>query len=97
MMRRTIFSPEHDAFRSVARSFFEKECAPNTSEWERVGIVDREVWRKAGKAGLLDWEAPEQYGGAGIRDYRYNAIMSCGRSSAAVSPWPHRQLFSHVE
>jgi alkylation response protein AidB-like acyl-CoA dehydrogenase len=76
MMRRTIFSPEHEAFRALARSFFEKECAPHTDEWERAGIVDREVWRKAGKVGLLGWEAPEQYGGAGIRDYRYNAIMT---------------------
>ena len=76
MMKRTIFSPDHAAFRALARSFFEKECAPHTDAWERAGIVDREVWRKAGKAGLLGWEAPEQYGGAGIRDYRYNAIMT---------------------
>ena len=76
MMRRTIFTEDHEAFRALARSFFEKECAPYTEGWERAGIVDREVWRKAGKAGLLGWEAPEQYGGAGIRDYRYNAIMT---------------------
>jgi alkylation response protein AidB-like acyl-CoA dehydrogenase len=39
-------------------------------------VVDREVWRKAGRVGLLGWEAPEEYGGSGIRDFRYNAIMT---------------------
>jgi len=75
-MKRTLFTPEHEAFRELARSFFEKECAPHAAEWEESGLVDREVWRKAGAVGLLGWEAPTEYGGTGIRDYRYNAIMT---------------------
>ncbi|WP_062998021.1 acyl-CoA dehydrogenase family protein [Nocardia jinanensis] len=75
-MRRNIFTSDHDQFRATARAFFERECAPYTEEWERDGKVSREAWRKAGQAGLLGWEAPEEYGGLGIKDYRYNSIVS---------------------
>lgn len=75
-MARTIFEPEHEAFRELARSFFEKECAPHAEEWAQQGHVDRSIWLKAGQLGLLGWDAPAEYGGSGVRDYRYNAIMS---------------------
>lgn len=75
-MRRSIFTEDHDQFRATARAFFDRECAPHTEEWERAGQVSREAWRKAGAAGLLGWEVPEEYGGLGIRDYRFNAIVS---------------------
>ena len=75
-MRRKIFTPEHDLFRTTARAFFDKECAPYADEWERAGMANREVWKKAGEAGLLGWEVPEQYGGSGIKDFRYNAILA---------------------
>jgi acyl-CoA dehydrogenase len=75
-MRRTIFTPEHDMFRATARAFFEKECAPHLEEWEAAGVADRAIWKKAGEAGLLGWEVPEEFGGSGIRDFRYNAIIA---------------------
>ena len=75
-MLRTHLEPEHEAFRELCRSFFSKECAPFVEEWERRGHVDREVWRKAGAAGMLLWEAPEEYGGQGIKDYRYSQVLS---------------------
>ncbi|MFE5699528.1 acyl-CoA dehydrogenase family protein [Rhodococcus koreensis] len=75
-MTRKIFETEHNEFRQLARSFFEKECAPHTEQWEKQGQVDREVWLRAGELGLLGWEAPEDYGGSGLRDFRYNAIMT---------------------
>jgi alkylation response protein AidB-like acyl-CoA dehydrogenase len=73
---RKIFEPEHEAFRELAHAFFEKECAPHIARWEQQGHVDRDVWLRAGELGLLGWEAPEAYGGSGIRDFRYNAIMT---------------------
>jgi alkylation response protein AidB-like acyl-CoA dehydrogenase len=73
---RPIFDTEHEAFRHLARAFFEKECAPQTARWEEQGCVDRDVWLRAGELGLLGWEAPEEHGGAGIRDFRYNAAMT---------------------
>ncbi|MEU7811655.1 acyl-CoA dehydrogenase family protein [Pseudonocardia sp. NPDC049154] len=75
-MRRTLFEPEHEEFRSTVRTFFEKECVPFAAEWERDGKVDREVWRKAGARGLLGWEVPEEFGGSGISDFRFNQILS---------------------
>ena len=75
-MRRTIFTPEHDTFRATVRAFLEKEAAPHAAEWEAAGMANREVWKKAGEVGLLGWEVPEEYGGSGIRDFRYNAILA---------------------
>jgi alkylation response protein AidB-like acyl-CoA dehydrogenase len=75
-MRRTIFEPEHDQFRETARAFFAKECAPRADAWEKAGQSDRDIWVKGGELGLLGWEAPEEYGGLGLKDFRYNAIIS---------------------
>ena len=75
-MRRTIFTEEHDLFRETARAYYLRECAPHTEEWEHDGQVSRAAWAAAGKAGLIGWEFPEGYGGQGIRDFRYNAIMA---------------------
>ena len=75
-MRRTIFEPEHDQFRQTARTFYDKECAPHTEQWERDGQVSRQAWLRAGEQGLLGWELPEEYGGLGIKDFRYNAILT---------------------
>jgi alkylation response protein AidB-like acyl-CoA dehydrogenase len=74
-LRRDIFEPEHDEFRATARSYFETVCVPHADEWEERGYVDREAWLEAGKLGLIGWEMPEQYGGAGIKDFRLNAIV----------------------
>jgi alkylation response protein AidB-like acyl-CoA dehydrogenase len=75
-VQRDIFEPEHEQFRATARAFFEKECAPYAEEWEHAGITDRSVWLKAGETGLLGWEAPEKFGGQGLTDFRFNAIMT---------------------
>ncbi|MFF7984277.1 acyl-CoA dehydrogenase family protein [Streptomyces sp. NPDC007901] len=75
-MRREIFTEEHDQFRDTARSYYLRECAPYAEQWERDGQVSRAAWTAAGKAGLIGWEFPEEYGGQGIRDFRYNAIMA---------------------
>lgn len=75
-MKRDIFEPEHDEFRATARSFFQTVCVPHTQEWEDRGYSDRDAWIEAGKLGLLGWEMPEAYGGAGIIDFRFNAILT---------------------
>ncbi|MDT4998081.1 MAG: hypothetical protein QOK12_186 [Mycobacterium sp.] len=76
LVRRDIFEPEHDDFRATARSFYETVCVPHTEEWEHRGYVDREAWIEAGKLGLIGWELSENYGGSGIKDFRFNAIMT---------------------
>jgi alkylation response protein AidB-like acyl-CoA dehydrogenase len=75
-MRRTIFTEEHELFRRSARTYFEKECVPFVEEWEAAGRVSRQAWLKAGEQGLLGWEVPEEYGGSGVSDFRFNAILT---------------------
>ena len=75
-MKRTIFSDVHDDFRAATRGFLEKEAVPPTREWEAAGMVDRGFWRKAAAQGLLGFSAPEELGGAGLSDFRFNAVLS---------------------
>jgi acyl-CoA dehydrogenase len=74
-MRRTIFEPEHDTFRDGARRFFQAEIAPHAERWRRQGMVDREAYLKAGEQGYLLMWADEQYGGAGVADFRYEQVL----------------------
>ncbi|MGO9082741.1 MAG: acyl-CoA dehydrogenase family protein [Streptosporangiaceae bacterium] len=74
-MRRDIFSSEHEAFRDMVRSFIVKEIEPYHAQWERDGVVSRDVWLAAGRAGLLGIDVDERYGGGGNPDYRYYLIL----------------------
>jgi acyl-CoA dehydrogenase len=74
-VERDIFTGEHAAFRDLVRSFIAKEIAPQHEQWERDGMVSREVWLAAGRAGLLGIEIDEKYGGGGNQDYRYYVIL----------------------
>ncbi|HEU5144977.1 MAG TPA: acyl-CoA dehydrogenase family protein, partial [Dermatophilaceae bacterium] len=76
MAAREIFEAEHEAFRQTVRSFIDKEITPFHDQWEKDGIVDRSVWTKAGALGLLCFDVPEEYGGAGVTDFRYNLVMA---------------------
>ncbi len=73
---REIFEPEHESFRQTVRSFIEREVAPHHARWEADGVVDRAVWTRAGELGLLCFDVPEEYGGAGVSDFRYNLVMA---------------------
>ncbi|MEU3827360.1 acyl-CoA dehydrogenase family protein [Streptomyces sp. NPDC029080] len=75
-MRESELTQEHRDFQAMVRDFVEREIVPHHDGWERAGLVDREVWRHAGKLGLLGIDVPEEYGGAGVRDFRYQAIIS---------------------
>lgn len=74
-MDRTIFEADHDAFRDTVRAFLEKEVAPHHEQWEKDSIVPREVWTKAGDQGLLGFMMPEELGGGGIDDFRFNVVL----------------------
>ncbi len=73
---REIFDQEHEAFRRTVRSFLDKEVVPHHDQWEKDGIVSREVWLAAGRQGLLGFDVPEEYGGGGVRDFRYNLVLA---------------------
>lgn len=74
-MRRIIFEPEHDQFRDSVRKFMQKEVAPHGERWREQGFVDRDIYLKAGEQGLLMTWADEQYGGLGIKDFRFEQII----------------------
>lgn len=71
---RTVFGEEHEMFRATVKDFIEREIAPHHDKWEKDGIVPRELWRKAGEAGLLLTGIPEKYGGAGA-NFLMSAIL----------------------
>src|SRR5260221_1946513 len=74
-MRRLIFDEEHETFRASVRRFFQNEIAPNGARWRAQGFVDRWAFTKAGEQGyLLPW-APEEFGGIGVDDFRYEQIV----------------------
>ena len=72
----SIYTQEHEDFRAMVRTFMEKEVAPHMPQWEEDGQVSRDLWLKAGEQGLLCFDVPEEYGGMGMEDFRYNAIVS---------------------
>ena len=74
-MNRTIFESDHDLFRESARKFIDSEIVPNVAKWEAEGKVDKEMFRRAGAAGLLGTAVPEEYGGGGVKDFRFNAVI----------------------
>jgi acyl-CoA dehydrogenase len=74
-MKRLIFEPEHEQFRDSVAKFMQTEVGPNAERFREQGIVDRELYLKAGEQGLLCTWADEKYGGAGIDDFRFEQII----------------------
>ncbi|MEZ7130200.1 acyl-CoA dehydrogenase family protein [Nonomuraea sp. AD125B] len=74
-MERDLFDEEHLLFRETVREFMTREVVPHHARWEKEGIVPREVWKQAGELGMFGFSVPEEYGGAGVKDFRYNAVI----------------------
>ena len=74
MNKRELFNADHDSFRDTVRKFIAKEIAPFHARWEEDGIVPRDLWLKAGAAGMLCCTIPEEYGGLGA-DYLFDVIV----------------------
>ena len=85
-MRRTVYEPEHEQFREVVREFLAREVAPHAQAWEKAGIVDREVYRSAGKHGVIGFNVPEEFGGGGVDDFRFNAVVTEELAQARGTP-----------
>ena len=69
-----FFDAEHRMFRDSMSKFVEREIVPYHEQWEKDGVVSRKLWQTAGAGGFLCLQVPEEYGGMGLRDYRYNMI-----------------------
>lgn len=72
---RPIFDDSHDEFRDVVRRFVEREVTPHLEAWAAAGRVDRSLFQKAAETGLIGINTPEQFGGGGVEDFRFNAIV----------------------
>ncbi|HWD74372.1 MAG TPA: acyl-CoA dehydrogenase family protein [Solirubrobacteraceae bacterium] len=75
-MRRTLFESEHADFRESVRRFVAEEVVPRQQEWEREGIVSRDLFARAAAKGMLAMQVPDRYGGTGIDDFRFNQIVN---------------------
>ena len=84
-MRRDLFTEDHEAFRELARDFVDKEVVPHYPEWEKGGRMPREVFKQMGELGMLGVAIPEEYGGGGMPDYRYNVVMQEEAARALVT------------
>lgn len=74
MIERRLFNEEHNMFRETVRRFVEREIMPCHAQWEKDGVVPRELWLKAGAEGLLCCTVPEEYGGLGL-DYLFDVVV----------------------
>jgi alkylation response protein AidB-like acyl-CoA dehydrogenase len=86
-MRRTLYEDVHEDFRASFRTFLEREVLGDErryGEWERAGIVPREVFALAGRGGFLGMAVPERYGGAGAEDFRFNLVIGEETQRAGV-------------
>jgi alkylation response protein AidB-like acyl-CoA dehydrogenase len=85
-MQRNLFEADHEAYRQSIRAFLEKEVAPDYPDWERAGIVPREMFTGLGQLGAFGFGIAETYGGAGFKDFRFNMILQEEGAKLAVSP-----------
>ena len=84
-MQRDVFTADHEAFRLVVREFVEREVVPLYAEWERAGELPRKFFRQLGALGVMGMAVPEEYGGAGDSDYRYNVVLQEEAARAQVT------------
>ncbi|GAA1851487.1 acyl-CoA dehydrogenase family protein [Pseudonocardia ailaonensis] len=72
---RTVFTDEHEAFRSAFRTFLTREALPRRDTWLEAGVIDRDFWRLAAAQGFVAFAAPVEHGGVGVDDFRFNAVI----------------------
>ena len=96
-MRRTLYEADHQAFRDSFRRFLQAEVVPHLDEWDRAGVVPKELFTTAGKSGFVGMDIPEEYGGGGVPDFRFNAvigeeIMRAGAGAAGLGLTLHNDI-----
>lgn len=85
--QRLALGDEHRAFRDMVRRYVRERIAPEQDAWEAAGRLPRDFFTGLGAQGMLGLSVPEAYGGAGLADYRYNAILieEVARTGAAAA------------
>ncbi|MFZ1488337.1 MAG: acyl-CoA dehydrogenase family protein [Ilumatobacteraceae bacterium] len=104
-MKRTLFEETHELFRESVSAFVQREVLPNVERWEQAGIVDRQLFATAGKHGFFGVDVPEELGGGGVRDFRYNMVFGeelvyAGAAGVALGLTLHNDIcmpyFTHL-
>ncbi|RAG60215.1 acyl-CoA dehydrogenase, partial [Burkholderia multivorans] len=75
-MKRNLYDDDHEAFRATVAAFLDREVVPHVEEWEENHLVDRGMWVKAAEAGVIGLAIPEEFGGAGVADFRFEMVRS---------------------
>jgi len=75
-MPRNLYDDDHLAFRESVQEFVDRTLKPRAEQMLEAKSIDRDIWLEAGKQGLLGLDIPEEFGGAGAGDYRFNAISA---------------------
>jgi len=83
-MERAIYDDEHLAFAESFRQFIAREITPHYLQWEKDGIAPRSLYREAGRHGFIGMAIPEEYGGGGIADFRFNAVIAEELAAAGI-------------
>ncbi len=86
-MKREIYDEDHEAFRDSVKQFLDRSVVPHVEQHAADKAMPRDFWLEAGKQGFLGLEIPEEYGGAGAGDYRFNAVLmeELSKVNAALS------------
>jgi len=86
-MPRNVYTADHEAFRESVREFVQRTLVPRAEQMLEVKSIERDLWEEAGKQGFLGLDIPEEFGGAGAGDYRFNAVFAeeISRFNAAVA------------
>ncbi|WP_024368206.1 acyl-CoA dehydrogenase family protein [Arthrobacter sp. TB 26] len=74
-MKRKLFEEDHEMFREMAAEFNTRAIAPHYAQWDKDHMMSRELWTAAGEQGLLGLAVPEEFGGMGMNDYRFRAVL----------------------
>ncbi len=95
--RRPLFDDVHDDYRESFRRFLKAEVVPHHEQWQADHITSRELYTKAAEHGFLAMPVEEEYGGSGVDDWRFNAVLSeeaayAGVQSSWMGPNVHNDL-----
>jgi len=96
-IERTLFDDDHEAYRESFRAFLKAEVVPNHEQWKSDHIVSRDLFKKAAENGFMAMAVPEEYGGLGITDWRFHAVLAEESVHAAVqSSWMGPQVVNDL-
>src|SRR3954471_728495 len=95
--KRAIFTDEQNDYRESYARFLQAEVVPHYAEWLKAELVPKEMFKKFAEYGFLAMEIPEQYGGNGVDDWRFNAVLAeesvrAGVGDAMAGPMLHSDV-----